>query len=289
MARPKSIMLFASEVPVISALNPYRQIEDVFLAAWRRSAPQQVAQLQARLSLALPTPEEKLQAVVEDLGAAPAVRELLQEAAQAETVQQVARAQAKVAQTLPAAAPAALKAEVVQFVTSAMHKSFGVRQESAGIEQYEAQRRVQVQERNLVFSKREVASVGGHRLLVGGKIDGRADGRVIEVKNRLRRFLTPLPKYDVAQLQTYLFILDAREGELVEHLKADTAQTKVTKVPWDPDMWRQQIEPYLLRFGSALTYLMKDETAQSDFLQSDGGQQREIIRYLWSQDVQRTD
>ncbi|KAE8900765.1 hypothetical protein PF005_g19656 [Phytophthora fragariae] len=284
----RSIMLFASEVPVISALNPYRKIEDVFLDVWRRTNPQQVSQLQQKLSVALPSPEVKMQAVVHDLGAAPAIHELLQEAAEAETIHQVAQAQAKVVQSLPVTTPPEIKAEVVQFVTSTMHKGFGVKQESAGIEQYQEKRKIEVKERNLVFSKKKIASVGGYEVLVGGKIDGRADGKVIEVKNRLKRFITPLPKYDIAQLQTYLYILGLQEGELVEHLKGDTAQTKMTKVSWDEEMWQQQIEPYLVKFGSALTHLMKDKTAQSDYLQSDGGQQKEIIRYLWSQEVHHT-
>ncbi|KAI9979493.1 hypothetical protein PInf_029359 [Phytophthora infestans] len=172
----RNIMVFASEVPVISALNPYRKIEDVFLDVWRRTNPSQVSSLQKHLSLALPSPEEKMQAIVQDLGAAPAISELIQEASKAKTIHQVATAQAKVA-------------EVVQFVTSTMHKGFGVKQETAGIEQYQEKTKV--------------------------VIDGRADGKVIEVKNRLKRFMNPLPKYDIAQLQTYLYILDVPEGELL--------------------------------------------------------------------------
>ncbi|KAG2765404.1 hypothetical protein PC129_g19128 [Phytophthora cactorum] len=282
----RNIMVFASEVPVISALNPYRKIEDIFLDVWRRTNPRQVSSLQKHLSLALPSPEEKMQAIVQDLGAAPAINELIQEASEAKTIHQVAIAQAKVVQSLPSTTPVDVKADVVQFVTSTMHKGFGVKQETAGIEQYQEKRKVVVEERNLFFSKKKIATVGDYNLLVGGKIDGRADGKVIEVKNRLKRFMNPLPKYDIAQLQTYLYILDVQEGELVEHLHADKAQTKMTKVPWDDEMWNAEIEPYLVRFGSALTYLMKDKTAQKDYLQSDAGQQREIIRYLWSQEVQ---
>ncbi|KAI9992898.1 hypothetical protein PInf_014836 [Phytophthora infestans] len=280
----RNIMVFASEVPVISALNPYRKIEDVFLDVWRRTNPSQVSSLQKHLSLALPSPEEKMQAIVQDLGAAPAISELIQEASKAKTIHQVATAQAKVVTSLPSTTPADVKAEVVQFVTSTMHKGFGVKQETAGIEQYQEKTKVVVKERNLVFSKKKIATVGGYNLLVGGKIDGRADGKVIEVKNRLKRFMNPLPKYDIAQLQTYLYILDVPEGELVEHLHADKAQTKMTKVSWDDKMWNVEIQPYLLRFGSALTLLMKDKTVQKDYLQSDAGQRREIIRYLWSQE-----
>ena len=53
-------------------------------------------------------------------------------------------------------------------------------------------------------------------IYVGGRIDGlNKRGRVVEVKNRMKRFFNPLPKYDIAQLQTYLQILDCQEGELV--------------------------------------------------------------------------
>ncbi|KAG7379655.1 hypothetical protein PHYBOEH_011816 [Phytophthora boehmeriae] len=285
----RSIMIFASEVPVISAMNPYRKIEDVFLDVWRRTNPRQVAQLQQELSVELLTPDEKLQSIVSELGAAPAVNALIQEAAEAKTTQQVAKASSQVAKTLPKSTPAEVREEVVQFVTSTMHKGFGVKQEAAGIQHYEEKKQTVVKDRNLVFSKRKVAKITDFDVLVGGKIDGQADGKVIEVKNRLRRFISPLPKYDVAQLQTYLFILGLTEGELVEHLHADKVQTKMTKVPWDEKMWRNDVEPHLVRFGSALTYLMKDKQAQSDYLQSDGGQQREIIRYLWMQDVKRTE
>ncbi|TDH69960.1 hypothetical protein CCR75_006383 [Bremia lactucae] len=285
----RNIMVFASEVPVISALNPYRKIEDVLLDVWRRTNPRQIAALQEELSLALPTVDEKMQAVVQDLGATSAINELIQEASAAQTIRQVAKAQAKVVQSLPTTTPADIKAEVVQFVTSTMHKSFGVKKESAGIEHYQQQQKVVIQERNLVFSKKKIATLGDYKLLVGGKIDGRADGKVLEVKNRLKRFMDPLPKYDLAQLQTYLFILDVQEGELVEHLHAKKAQTKVTKVKRDDEMWHNEIQPYLVRFGSALTYLMRDETTQRDYLTAEAGQQREILRYLWSREVQQTD
>ncbi|CAH0474196.1 unnamed protein product [Peronospora belbahrii] len=286
-ALKRNIMIFASEVPVISALNPYRKIEDVFLDVWRRTNPQQILALQQQLALSLLSPEAKMQAIVEDLGVSSAITKLVQEASAADTIHQVAQAQAQVAQSLPTTIPVDVKAEVVQFVTSTMHKGFGVKQETAGIEQYEQKRKVVVKERNLKFFKKKVAAIGKFDVLVGGKIDGQADGKVIEVKNRLKKFISPLPKYDIAQLQTYLYILGVREGELVEHLHAGKTQTKMTKVLWDDKMWRSDIEPNLVRFGSALTYLMKDKTAQSDYLQSESDQQREIIRYFWSQEVQR--
>uniref|UniRef100_A0AAV1THR4 Uncharacterized protein n=1 Tax=Peronospora matthiolae TaxID=2874970 RepID=A0AAV1THR4_9STRA len=284
-----NIMIFASEVPVISALNPYRTIEDVFLNVWRRTNPRQVSALQEDLAMSvLPSQEEKMRTIVQDLGVAQAIEKLLQKASKADTIQQVAQAQAQLVQSLPTTTPLDVKSDVVQFVTSSMHKEFGVKHESAGIQAYEKKERVVVNDRNVKFAKRKVATHGTFTVSVGGKIDGRADGKVIEVKNRLRKFLSPLPKYDVAQLQTYLFILGAQEGEIVEHLHAATTQTKMTPVAWDGKMWHADIAPYLVKFGSALTYLMQDTVVQKDYLQSDSAQQREIIKYLWSREVQQT-
>ncbi|TMW55173.1 hypothetical protein Poli38472_013935 [Pythium oligandrum] len=280
--RPKTIMLFASEVPVVSAMNPYRKIEDVFMGVWKRTNPKQIAALSKELQLEVVTPEEKVQAIVEELGATSAIGALLEEAATAETTMLVVETAAKLEAALPAATPVEVKEEVVQFFASEMNKAFGAKQESPAIQHYEKQEQVAVEERNLEFFKKRVASVAdNYEVFVGGKIDGRADGKVVEVKNRMKRFMNPLPKYDVAQLQTYLFILGGTEGELVEHLRHDKAQTKLTKVPWDAAMWENEIEPYIVRFGGALAHFMKDREAQTQFLAADPPGQRDIIRDHW--------
>ncbi|KAI9911111.1 hypothetical protein PsorP6_008811 [Peronosclerospora sorghi] len=83
--------------------------------------------------------------------------------------------------------------------------------------------------------------------------------------NRVKQFLTPLPSYDIAQLQTYLYILGVEEGELVEQLCTTKMQTKMTKVSWMKRCGKD-IEPYLIRFGIALIKLMENKLAQSALL-----------------------
>lgn len=277
-------MVFASEVPVVAALNPYRKVEDVFLGIWHRTNPQQVEALQTQLRVPPPpSPEERVQQLAKALNVEAPLAALTQEAAAAETGAAVVAASAKIAAALPASAPAAVREEVVQLLTSEMHKSFGVRQEAPALQHYEQEQRVVVRERNLVFAKKQLATLGGYDVFVGGKIDGRADGTVLEVKNRMKRFLTPLPAYDVAQLQTYLFILGATDGELVEHLRGDTAASKLTKVAWDAQLWETQLAPFVLRFSSALVHFMGDVGSQTHFLQSEADAKREIIRRHWLQ------
>lgn len=281
----QTIMIFASEVPVISALNPFRKIEDVFFDVWKRTNPQQIERLQKELQLLLPTPEEKFEEIVRELGVEAPIAALVEEAAAAETTTTVVAATNKIATALPESTPAAVKQEVVQFLSSQMHKSFGAKQEAPAIQHYEEKEQVVVRERNLVFSKKQLATLGGYSVFVGGKIDGKAEGKVIEVKNRLKKFMTPLPQYDVAQLQTYLFILGLQEGELVEHLRSDAAQTKLTKVDWDAHMWEMQISPFVLRFSSALVHFMKNDDAQAVFLQGEPEEKKEIIRTHWVKDL----
>lgn len=63
---------------------------------------------------------------------------------------------------------------------------------------------------------------------VGGRVDGfsSVSGHLIEMKNRTRRFMTPLPLYDRCQMECYLQICDVDHGELVERLriKVDSQQ-----------------------------------------------------------------
>ncbi|KAI9909850.1 hypothetical protein PsorP6_010620 [Peronosclerospora sorghi] len=94
----------------------------------------------------------------QELGAAEAIKDLVHEASRAETIDQVAQAQAKVVHSLPPTTPAKIKAEVVDFVTSTIYKGFGVKHETDCTEQYAAQRQLVVKDQNLVFFKKKVAA-----------------------------------------------------------------------------------------------------------------------------------
>jgi hypothetical protein len=70
---------------------------------------------------------------------------------------------------------------------------------------------------------------------VGGKIDGIRDGRLIEIKNRKMKFMSPLPEYDIIQLHCYMFMLKRTEGDLIEHLPNE--KQKITVVKWNKTLW----------------------------------------------------
>jgi hypothetical protein len=54
---------------------------------------------------------------------------------------------------------------------------------------------------------------------VGGRIDGFSNGKLVEVKNRVRRIPDNLPRYDMIQIQTYLHILRLPQCVVMQRLK----------------------------------------------------------------------
>ncbi|KAI9911112.1 hypothetical protein PsorP6_008810 [Peronosclerospora sorghi] len=167
----------ASERPSISMADSDASRCSHCESVWNRCyCCQQVSPTaSSQLSLPSTSPDEKLHAVVQDLGAAEAIKDLVHEASRAETIDQVAQAQAKVVHSLPPTTPAKIKAEVVDLVTSTMYKGFGVKHETNCIEQYAVRRQLVVKDQNLVFFKNKVATIATSNLFVGGKVDGRTD------------------------------------------------------------------------------------------------------------------
>jgi hypothetical protein len=160
-----------------------------------------------------------------------------------------------------------IQKDILKSVESQMNRGFGTKQEAAAIATYEKKEKTNVGSRNDKFHKRIIANVDGCCIVVGGKVDGiKEDGTVIEVKNRMRRFFDPLPKYDLAQLQTYLFILDSSKGELVEQLKGSKTNIKSTLIERDLEMWNTLIKPSIVRFGTALHQFMNDDDLQREFV-----------------------
>lgn len=287
MRRGNSILIFASEVPVITGKNPFRTIEDTFFHVWKRTNPSQIEQLQQSHQLEKwQTKEQKVFTKIDQLGMTSSVTALISEASKAATVPEVAKVSAKIPAVIPKHVPSIARQEIERTIVSEMHKEFGTRQESVAIEHFEQDRGVQVKDRNLAFHRKQLSTLEQYKIYLGGRIDGRNDGKVVEVKNRLRKFVSPIPIYDIIQLQTYLYILSSKEGELVEYMKQDRAKSRQTQIDWDPAMWSNDIEPYLLRFSNALTQFMKSKDCQVRFLESICPlEQRDLIKTYWTRNV----
>lgn len=72
------------------------------------------------------------------------------------------------------------------------------------------------------------------RVYLGGKHDGLAeDGTLIEVKNRMRRFLG-VPEYERVQVLAYMRIFGTQRARLVERFGDETREHDVS---WDAALW----------------------------------------------------
>ena len=275
-------MIFASEVPVIAKLNPYRKIEDVFYTVWKRTDPLQVQSMEKELSLL--TPEEAMQNIIVEAGARDVIEKALEKTAKANSIEEVNKAAAGLTKSIESMENVKddIKKVLIEHGTSEVKQNYGAKNEGKAINHYEDKHKTKVSDSNLKFYKKCIGITPQKReIWVGGKIDGQAGGRIIEVKNRMKRFMNPLPKYDVGQLQTYLHILDSPEGELVEHLRTKTSggvQTHSTIIPRDETMWQEDILPHLLNFGIGLNAFMEQPDTQRDFLSNDEKGKSEIMK-----------
>lgn len=358
----KSMMIFASEVPVIVGLNPFRKIEDVFFNVWKRTCPDQVdkyagdtpmtkedsmnrtlqttglssiqnkavvesskafvnAQVQKTIqdtksivnALVDIQDKQKLRGVLEE------ARDIEREESMEEVVKSLEKVQIEMDKVLPVQVAQELKTNVEEVisakpgedrkgklnkvqdkvnrlfslekhmkedidkhVTSKLQQTYGKVHEKSATNMYEKTSLDKVTDTNLKFYHRYVGDAKEYKVSVGGRIDGLVNGQVVEVKNRIKAFKSPLPKYDIAQLQTYLYILDGREGKLIEHLRTSKdLEMNTTIVPRDDQMWNTTMVPFLASFSNAMATYTNDTDMQKAFVAATPLDRRDMIRTLW--------
>lgn len=275
-------MIFASEVPVIAKLNPYRKIEDVFYTVWTRTNEQQVRSLEHKLLL--PTPEEKINNVIAEAGASKFREHALETSSKVDSIEDLDKVLKGVTNDIERIQDVEdeIKKDLIQHVTSEVAQTYGKQSESKAISHYEDKHKVKVVNSNTKFYKKHIGITSQNTdIWIGGRIDGEVGKRIIEIKNRKNRFMNPLPNYDLAQLQTYLQILESPEGELVEHLRSKTSggglQTHTTVVQRDDSMWQTNILPHLTNFADGLNAFMDEPETQRLFLSQDEKIKTEIM------------
>ena len=281
----RNMMLFANEIPVIAALNPYRSIEDVFRTVWERTEPSQVLKWATAPDMKLENiekKEERAVRLIQETNMGSLTKATVTAAEKAESItsiQQIASTFRKEIKS-NTSIPEDIKEEIVQHTISQVQTNYGTKKEAPAIQAYAKETSQVVKERNAQFHQRSVGTIDGRKICIGGRIDASTDDRVIEVKNRMKRFIDPLPRYDIAQLQTYLFILDRENGEVVEAMHTPEIVSKSTLVPRDRAFWENTILPHITPFSHALCTFMEKEDLQKQFMEKPE-HRLEIIRSLW--------
>lgn len=268
-----NIVLYASEIASICGLNPYRKTPEAFVNVWKR----------LNVDSHIETNDDRIANMIESIDISSKVDTLVAEATTAENVCEVQESVATIESIIPTTENISEtdRQEMVKCIKSQINCAFGTKQEASAITQYETAKKATVGRKNDKFYKKQISDIDGYSIYVGGKVDGiKEDGTVIEVKNRMRRFFDPLPEYDVAQLQTYLFILDSKKGELVEQLKGSPPTLKTTELAVDTNLWNTVLEPRIIKFCKALIKLLSDPELQKRFNGGSAHDREQIISEL---------
>jgi hypothetical protein len=148
---------------------------------------------------------------------------------------------------------------LVQHCEREINTSFGTHQENPVVQRFQEQFGQAVQLDPRLHRK----SYGTFELQ--GKIDGRlADGRVLEIKNRVRGLFREVRDYEMMQVQTYLDLLDAPSAILCEAYRGELAWLEV---PRDPDWFRERVLEPLTALSGQLQELWQDEAKQDQLLE----------------------
>eukprot|EP00457_Paulinella_chromatophora_P008101 gb/GEZN01008128.1/.p1 GENE.gb/GEZN01008128.1/~~gb/GEZN01008128.1/.p1 ORF type:complete len:355 (-),score=45.12 gb/GEZN01008128.1/:399-1376(-) len=294
----KEVMVFASEVSTITGDNPYQNVLHVFEKVWQRTRPTQYSTAMDRVNQTLPEPlpenrDVAMQVFLDKTGASGIKSQAVEQASlHHATPQDLLKVFEGVKQHLKDKVEATPKDKAIieQHIFSSVSAAYGAKQERSTIDLIEEEKGAPVMMNNQKFHARRLrAATNSQYYFVGGRIDGYCNGRLIEIKNRLRIFRDPLPSYDLVQFQTYLFILAITEGLMIERLKKDnTSQVRESKLTFDSDAWDACVEPRVFRFCQFMSDWIGPYTAPAidkhkDFLAGSDEEKAQIIHPLIEQ------
>lgn len=117
--------------------------------------------------------------------------------------------------------------EVAAKVASAVRCAFGTAREEASRQQLVQEVGVPVEHTN-AFKLVKLGYLPYAKVAwgVGGRLDGLdADGRVVEIKNRTRRFFTTVPEYERVQVACYMKIMGAASAVVVQQFNGEQRRT----------------------------------------------------------------
>src|SRR3989338_2020233 len=119
-----------------------------------------------------------------------------------------------------------------------------INDETSAIEQYEIKFGDKVTI-DTNFYSRQVGEINNIPWFIGGKIDGRTDTHIIEIKNRMNRLFKIIPSYEKAQLLCYIYILESQNlhtARLIQRLKKDHSCMDYHDISFDHNIWKTNVE-----------------------------------------------
>jgi hypothetical protein len=242
----------ASEIASLISLNPHTSAGDAIERLWEKNNRKTFREALARNKLQSFTPQERLK----DLG----VLELATAVVDAEDTKTYNE---KLDETLRQVLTAQDQKVVQDFVNT----SRGTKHEKVTFEHLKQTRPSSKFESDATRYQQSIQIPNSlMEYIITGYIDGveTNNKRIIEIKNRQRRFLNHVPLYEQVQCQAYLFLTGL---QVCEHTESFRGEVKTTTLRYEPSFWNQviaKLNKVILRFGD----LLLDVSLQDKFLQT---------------------
>jgi hypothetical protein len=121
------------------------------------------------------------------------------------------------------------KAELKVNVESLINTSFGTNNEFGALDLYESLSKLKLNKEQ-IYTTKAICETEKYNWLIGGKVDGICESRVVEVKTRTKCFFKDVRDYENTQMQLYMYIYDRKITDLVEYLPQSRMKIKITTV-----------------------------------------------------------
>jgi hypothetical protein len=270
-------------VAALVGQNAFEQAGDAFEKVFIRCHKQKYDAIKKGvfedLEIVVKSTEETQAQVLADVGATPIIAEMLKTVDAEDTVttlkEKTTKLQKQLDTVLEGQTPATVRLVREQAV-SAVNTEYGTDAELATVKDMKQQFNVKVVKDD-TFHHRSFghAALSGKEWCIGGRTDGFSNGKLVEIKNRVKKLMFPLPIYDVIQFQCYLHVLELEEGQLVQRLKdlsgnrrkvaAAGGQMHTHDIAIDKEYFQTHVLAELQLITDGMEYLITNKEASFEF------------------------
>ena len=217
----KQLVLYASEIAIITGDNSYQKLSDFLVKLWQKYDNDDfnncLESLQPKHSVKFVQTNdiENINNIEKKCGinVQSEMKNILKNTKNAEEVVQKKNQLLKKVESQ--VTDKNLKKELEKSVTNVVNTSYGIKNEDNVLQVYSKNKQMTVI-KVCEFRKRKI----GNNLYIGGKIDGLTqNGEIVEIKNRMYKLFNNLREYERIQLQSYIYIFKLKKGYLVESYK----------------------------------------------------------------------
>lgn len=247
----KKIILFASEIAIITRQNQYENISKIIMKLWEKNYPDDFKHINKlmedkNLDLNIVHNVEKNIADLSRKYNLDLKKEISQ-CLNSSNVSNLKKNQEKIMQNVKIADKKDMEL-IRKSIISKTNTNFGTKYEGNSIDFYTKNTGNRV---NIVtnFFKKELFESNNIKWMIGGKIDGITDNDIlVEVKNRTRKLFYNLRDYEKTQVMTYLNILDLPKAHLVESLKNNKNEINIIELEYSEKYWQNQVFNKIVQF-----------------------------------------